>query len=65
MTEAISDQNDELKLIDSGNDAEQLLQNETFNRTINGLVEASWQAFAASKPEDKDGEKEPMHITVR
>jgi len=64
MTEAISDQNDELKLIDSGNDAEQLLQNETFNRTINGLVEASWQAFAASAPEDTSG-RERTHAHYR
>ncbi len=52
MAEAISDQNDELKLIDNGNDAEQLLQNETFNQTINGMVEGTWQAFAASGPDD-------------
>ena len=56
MTEVISDQNDE-PADRSGNDAEQLLQNETFNRTINGPVEASRQAFAASAPEDTKGEK--------
>ena len=52
MTEAISDQDNELKLIDAGNAAEQLMQNETFNQTINGLIEATWQGFAASAPDD-------------
>ena len=52
MTEAIADQDNELKLIDAGNAAEQLLQNETFNQTINGLIEGTWQGFAASAPDD-------------
>jgi hypothetical protein len=43
---------DEQELINHGNDAETLLKSEPFNRVINGLVEATFQNFTNSKPED-------------
>lgn len=52
MTEEDLAQTNELKLIDAGNDAEQLLQNEIFNQTVNGMIEGTWHGFAASAPDD-------------
>lgn len=39
-------------LINLGNEAEQLVNSEVFNKTINRMVEGSFQAFVNSKPED-------------
>ena len=39
-------------LINVGNDADQLLKMEVFNRTINRMVEGTFQAFVNSKPEE-------------
>ena len=64
MTEAISDQNDELKLIDSGNDAEQLLQNET-SIGPPGWLKHPGKHLLHQHQKIQAGEKEPMHITVR
>jgi hypothetical protein len=46
--------NKEETLINLGNDAEQILNMEVFNKTINRMVEGSFQAFVNSKPEDTD-----------
>ena len=40
------------ELVRTGDDAETLLKSEPFNRVINGLVEATFQNFMNSKPED-------------
>ena len=37
-----------------GDEAEVLLKTEAFNRTVNQLVDVSFQAFCNSKPEDRD-----------
>lgn len=42
------------ELVQAGDDAEVLLKTEAFNRTINNLVEATFQSFVNSKPEDTD-----------
>jgi uncharacterized membrane protein YfhO len=44
----------EEQLVHLGNNAEALLKTDIFNLTINQLVEASFQAFCNSKPEDKE-----------
>jgi len=41
-------------LINIGNDAEQLLKMEVFNKTINRMVEGTFQAFVNSKPEETE-----------
>jgi hypothetical protein len=46
--------NKEETLINLGNDAEQILNMEVFNKTINRMVEGSFQAFVNSKPEETD-----------
>ena len=46
--------NKEEVLINLGNDAEQILNMEVFNKTINRMVEGSFQAFVNSKPEETD-----------
>ena len=44
----------ELQMIKVGEDAEVLLGSETFNTTINSLVDAAFQNFVNSKPEQKE-----------
>mgnify|MGYP006089822757 CR=1 FL=1 len=39
-------------LINLGNDSEQLVKSEIFNKVINRMVEGTFQAFVNSKPED-------------
>ena len=39
-------------LISFGNEAEDLVNSEVFNKTINRMVEGSFQAFVNSKPEE-------------
>ena len=39
-------------LVTFGNEAEELVNSEVFNRTINRMVEGSFQAFVNSKPEE-------------
>ena len=46
--------NKEETLINLGNDAEQILNMEVFNKTINRMVEGCFQAFVNSKPEEAD-----------
>ena len=50
------------QLIKTGDDCEALLKSYPFNRVINGLVEASFQKFTNSKPEEqKDREVTYYH----
>ena len=44
----------EEQLCTLGDEAEVLLKTEAFNRTVNQLVDVSFQSFCNSKPEDKD-----------
>ena len=44
----------ELQMIKVGEEAEVLLGSETFNSTINSLVDAAFQNFVNSKPEQKE-----------
>ena len=44
----------EEQLITLGDQAEDLLKQEVFNKTINQLVEGTFQAFVNSKPEEAD-----------
>lgn len=44
----------EEQLLKQGDEADALLKQDTFNHVINGLVEATFQAFVNSKPEDND-----------
>ena len=48
----VQQDNSEMHMIEAGNDAEKLLQDKVFSQTINGLVEATWQSFAASAPDE-------------
>jgi len=48
-------QNDnELQLIQKGEDAETLLASDAFNDTVNTLVDSTFQSFVNSNPADKD-----------
>ena len=42
-------------LIQQGDAADKLLKTDAFNSVVNSLVEATFQAFVNSKPEDKEG----------
>jgi hypothetical protein len=42
------------ELVSMGDDAEVLLATDAFNRTINSLVESTFQVFVNTKPEDAD-----------
>ena len=42
-------------LVQQGEAAENLLKTDSFNNVVNSLVEATFQAFVNSKPEDKEG----------
>jgi len=42
------------ELVKMGDDAEVLLNTEAFNRTVNSLVEATFQAFVNTKPEEAE-----------
>ncbi len=50
----MEDQDQEEQLCRLGDEAEILLKTDAFNRTVNQLVDVSFQAFCNSKPEDKD-----------
>jgi len=48
-------QNDnELQLIQKGEDAETLLASDAFNNTVNTLVDSTFQSWVNSSPSDKD-----------
>ena len=42
------------RLISLGNNAEELLSNTAFTKTINGLVENTYNAFVNSKPDETE-----------
>ena len=42
-------------LIQQGEAADNLLKSDSFNNVVNSLVEATFQSFVNSKPEDKEG----------
>ena len=42
-------------LIQQGEAAQNLLKSDAFNNVVNSLVEATFQSFVNSKPEDKEG----------
>tara|TARA_R110002153_G_scaffold226622_1_gene379285 strand:+ start:2584 stop:2850 length:267 start_codon:yes stop_codon:yes gene_type:complete len=42
------------ELVALGDDADVLLKTDAFNRTVNNLVDSTFQAFVNSKPEDTD-----------
>ena len=44
----------QMKLVEEGIAAEKLLAAEAFNSTVNQLVDAAFQAFANSKPEETE-----------
>lgn len=45
---------EEQNLMQMGDEADELLRNTTFNKTVNALVEGTFQGFVNSKPEDSD-----------
>ena len=51
----------ELELIKQGEDALFLLNNDTFNTTINQLVDIAFQQFVNSKPEQVDIREQSYH----
>ncbi len=51
----------EEQLVMLGNDAELLLNTPVFNQTINSLVEATFQSFVNSKPENKHERESSYH----
>jgi cytidylate kinase len=51
----------EEQLVMLGNDAEVLLNTPVFNQTINSLVEATFQSFVNSKPENKHERESSYH----
>jgi len=52
------------ELIAAGDDAEVLLDNDVFNRTINSLVESTFSSFTATKP-DQAAERETAYAFYR
>ena len=55
------DKNTELKLIKQGEDASFLLGNDTFNNTINQLVDTAFQQFVNTKPGEVDLREQSYH----
>lgn len=51
----------EEQLINMGNSAEELLKMEVFNQTINTMVDATFQAFCNSKPEETASRDKSYH----
>lgn len=54
----------ENKAIQLGDDAEVLLGNDTFNSTVNGLVEQTFQTFTNSNTDDREG-REAAYYSYR
>ena len=52
---------EEQNLIQIGDAAEEVLRNQTFSQTVNSLVEATYQSYVNSKPEDTDGRERNYH----
>jgi len=55
------DKDTELSLIQQGEDASFLLDNDIFNNTINQLVDGAFQQFVNSKPEQVDIREQSYH----
>lgn len=51
----------EQELITIGEGSEQLLKSEAFTVTVNSLVDASFQTFANSKPEEMEKRENAYH----
>ena len=51
----MQDQQKEEQLCQMGDEAEVLLKTDAFDATVNQLVDAAFQAFVNSKPDDKEG----------
>ncbi len=51
-------------MINAGNEAESLLNNEVFNKTIDGLVQATFQGFVNTAP-DKEEERDKVYHHYR
>ena len=51
-------------MINAGNEAESLLNNEVFNKTIDGLVQATFQGFVNTAP-DKEEERDKAYHHYR
>lgn len=47
--------NEQERLISLGDDAEVILKTEAFNSVVNTLVEATFNAFVNSKPDEAEG----------
>lgn len=52
---------EEQNLLQLGDEADELLRNQTFNKTVNNLVEATFQSFVNTAPEDKEGREKNYH----
>ena len=52
---------EEQNILTAGDEAEELLRNQVFNKTVNGLVEATFQAFVNTAPEDAEGREKSYH----
>ena len=48
-------------MITAGNEAKSLLDNEVFNRTIDGLVQSTFQGFVNSAPENNEEREKIYH----
>ena len=55
------DKDTELALVKQGEDASFLLNNDIFNNTINSLVDAAFQQFVNSKPEETSQREQSYH----
>ena len=53
--------NQEEMLVEAGNNAEALVNTEAFGKTINSIVEATFQAFVNSKPEEAEAREKTYH----
>lgn len=48
-------------MIDAGNDAESLLNNEVFNKTVDGLVQSTFQGFVNTAPDQNQEREKAYH----
>ena len=61
MTIDVVEENKQMKLVEQGLAAQKLLAAEAFNSTINQLVDAAFQNFVNSKPEQNDVREASYH----
>ena len=61
MTIDVVEENKQMKLVEQGLAAQKLLAAEAFNSTINQLVDAAFQNFVNSKPEQNDIREASYH----